>query len=149
MNTHQEIFIKTKELLRKLFKEELNEYDEGQYLTIGDTGIWFEYDGNEYTIGYGFSHYHINPNNNKFEAIEILFELLTKRIKTTSYKKGNTVYKSIVEIEVDNSNYRSLGTTGMIFYPFWKKTEMEIKYEEKLIEFKDIEGSLKEIKEYA
>ena len=66
-------------------------------------------------------------------------DLLTNRIKTTNFIKGNTIFKTTVEIEYDNSKPLNIGTTNLLIYPFWKKTKIETIVSEEIIKKKEIE----------
>jgi hypothetical protein len=147
MNTYQTIFDKLKELLIKLFDDELNQFENGSHLTLGETGIWIEFDGYEFTIGHGLSHWHYNPERDDVDgAITMLINLLTKRIRITTYHKGNKEYKHKVEIELANSKFQEIGTTTIWFHPFWKKTITNTRFKEHLIDYSLIESDIIEIK---
>ena len=44
MKAHQTIFKNIKAILIDCFGEDLKEYEDGDHITIGDTGVWISYD---------------------------------------------------------------------------------------------------------
>lgn len=150
MKRHQAIYSKIKELLKNHFGSDLKEYEEGGHLTIGETGIWISSDDRELTVGYGLVHQHFDPEFDDIQiAIDRFFNLLTKRKRITKYYKGNFAYKNETDLILSDSEFENLGTAMTWLYPYWKKTEKEIQFEESLIDSDSIEKELKEIKNYA
>ena len=150
MKKHQIIFEKIKKFLSEQFGQDLNEYEDGSHLTIGETGIWISSDDRELTIGYGMVHQHFDPEYDDIQiAIDRFFNLLTKRKRITKYYKGNFSYKNKIDLVINDSDFENLGTAMTWLFPYWKKTKEEVQYEESLIDFSKIEKELVEIKNYA
>ncbi len=150
MKKHQIIFEKIKKFLSEQFGQDLNEYEDGSHLTIGETGIWISSDERELTIGYGMVHQHFDPEYDDIQiAIDRFFNLLTKRKRITKYYKGNFSYKNKIDLVINDSDFENLGTAMTWLFPYWKKTKEEVQYEESLIDFSKIEKELVEIKNYA
>ncbi len=150
MKKHQAIYSKIKELLKKHFGSDLKEYEEGDHLTIGETGIWISSDDSELTVGYGMVHQHFDPKFDDIQiAIDRFFNLLTKRKRITKYYKGSFSYKNKIDLILNNSEFENLGTAMTWLFPYWKKTKKEVQYEENLIDSAVIENEIKEIKTYA
>lgn len=150
MKKHQIIFEKIKKFLSEQFGQDLNEYEDGSHLTIGETGIWISSDDRELTIGYGMVHQHFDPEYDDIQiAIDRFFNLLTKRKRITKYYKGNFSYKNKIDLIINDSDFENLGTAMTWLFPYWKKTKEEVQYEESLIDFSKIEKELVEIKNYA
>ncbi len=57
------------------------------------------------------------------------------------------VFKTVVEIEYPDATLADIGSSGLIFFPFWKKTKLEVKYDEKILEKKEIENQVNAILE--
>ena len=150
MKKHQIIFEKIKKFLSEQFGQDLNEYEDGSHLTIGETGIWISSGDRELTIGYGMVHQHFDPEYDDIQiAIDRFFNLLTKRKRITKYYKGNFSYKNKIDLVINDSDFENLGTAMTWLFPYWKKTKEEVQYEESLIDFSKIEKELEEIKNYA
>ncbi len=150
MKKHQAIYFKIKELLKNHFGSDLKEYEEGDHLTIGESGIWISCEERELTVGYGLVHQHFDPEYDDVQiAIDRFFNLLTKRKRITKYYKGNFAYKNETDLILSDSEFENLGTAMTWLYPYWKKTKKEIQFEENLIDSDSIEKELKEIKNYA
>ncbi|MCR9064026.1 MAG: hypothetical protein NXI00_08680 [Cytophagales bacterium] len=149
MKKHQAIYSKIKELLKNHLRSDLREYEDGDHLTIGETGIWISCDERELTVGYGLVLQHFNPEYDDIQnAIDNFFNLLTKRKRITIYFKGSFSYKNKIERLLSDSEFQDLGTTMTWLYPYWKKTKKEIKYEENIVDLSAIEKDVKEIKNY-
>jgi len=150
MKKQQIIFTKVKDVLKQHLKAEINEYENGSYLSIGDTGIWISFDEQELTIGYGFSHTHYNPEfDNMLESVSEIFDLLTKRKKVTVYYKGTFQFKNKSEIEISENEFKYIGTSMTWLYPFWKRTKEIVIYFDKLIDETSIQKEMNEIKTYS
>ena len=150
MKKHQLIFEKIKKLFSDQFGKDLNEYEDGSHLTIGETGIWISSDDRELTVGYGLVHQHFDPEYDDIQiAIDRIFNLLTKRKRITKYYKGNFSYKNKIDLILNESEFENLGTAMTWLFPFWKKTKKEVQIEEGLIDSSTIEDDLKKIKNYA
>ena len=150
MKKHQKIFDKIKVVLTEHFGKNINEFEDGNYLTIGETGIWISNDETELTVGYGINHRHY-LNEKKFinQAVEDFFNLLTRKKKTTEFYKGKMSYKIKTEIEGKDGNFTELSTSMTWLYPFWKKTEKKVTMDEKILDYSAIEKEVSEIKNYA
>lgn len=151
MNRNQKKFEEIKNvLIEKLgdIAEYSKDEDGIEYLTIKKSDFWISTTFGELVVGYGLHHTHFseelkNLDNGIFQA----FDLLTNRIKTTNYLKGNTIFKTTVEIEYPNSKLVNIGTSSLILFPFWKKTKIDIKYDEKILEKSEIENEVNSILE--
>lgn len=151
MNRNQKKFEEIKNLLIEKLesKVEYSKDEDGtEYLNIKKSNFWISTTFGELVVGYGLNHTHFseefeNLDNGIFQA----FDLLTNKIKTTNYIKGNTIFKTTVEIEYPNSKLVNIGTSSLILFPFWKKTKIDIKYDEKILEKKEIETQVNSILE--
>lgn len=150
MKNHQIIFDKIKTVLVKNFKNEINELEDGNHLSIGDSEIWISCDSTELTIGYGINHRHyLNEKESIIKAVDDFFNLLSKRKKTTEYYKGNFSYKIKTEIEGKDGTFSELSTSMCLIFPFWKKTTKKTIINKNLLEYKKIENDILAIKNYA
>ncbi|WP_074405976.1 hypothetical protein [Aquimarina megaterium] len=150
MKPNQYLFEKFSNLLNEEFSQSINEYEDGNHLTIEDTGFWISIDDKELTIGFGLNHTHYNFDYNSMEdAIDTFFLLLTKRKKITDYSKGLKIFKTKVEIEVGNEKLIDLGTTSTFSLQFWKKTESKISYSNELLKTEKVTELWKELINYA
>ena len=150
MKPNQYLFETFSNLLKEEFYQAINEYDEGNHLTIGDTGFWISMDDKELTIGFGLNHIHYNFDFDSMEnAIDTFFLLLTKKKKITNYSKGLRIFKTKVEIEVDNEELINLGTTTTFPLQFWKRTESKISYAKELLNTEKVTEQWKELINYA
>ena len=124
----------------------MDNLDYGTHLTIDQTDIWLESDPNELTIGYGLSHVHYDSkHDNLRQAIERLFNLLTKRKRITTYFKGDRIFKERTEIELQENKFEHFGTSMTWWFPFWRQTTKEIEFQDPQIEFSKVENEIKEI----
>ena len=147
MKLHQKVFEKIKTILSKQFGEEIHEYEGGNAISIGDTDVWISCSSIELTVGYGINHRHyVNERELILEAIDELFGLITRRKRVTEFFKGKTLFKAKTEIEISNGKFLNLGTTMVLFYPYWKKTEKKVRLEEKFLNPAEIEKDLIELK---
>ena len=131
-------------LLLKLGDKIICSEEQGtKYLQIKDTEFWLSTEFNELVVGIGFNHTHFSEKyGNLFDGIIQIFDLITNKIKTTKFTKGKTVFKTIIEIEYPNSKSVNIAETGLLIYPFWKKTEIDITITEPIICKKDIENEV-------
>lgn len=150
MKVHQLIFAKIKKLLSKEFGENLDEFEEGNYLTIGDSGIWISVDEDEFTVGYGMNHRHYHYEYDDInEAVSEFFNLLTRKRRVTTFFKGKYSYKNKVEIENVDGKFEVLSTSSTWLFPYWKKTRTKVETEPGLIDYTKIENEILEIKNCA
>ncbi|MBA5246307.1 hypothetical protein H1R16_11565 [Marnyiella aurantia] len=144
MNRNQKKFKEIKDFLIEKLGDKIDyskEEDGNEYLNIKNSSFWISNTLGELVVGYGFIHKHFSEEyNNLDEGIFQTFDLLTNRIKTTNYIKGNTIFKTSIEIEHSNSNSVNFGTSSVIFYPFWKKTQIETSYDEKILDKNESEN---------
>ena len=161
MKKHRIIFDKIKQILIEFENEFLKVDEENKMiidseglwntsdcegLTVGETGVWITYDDRELTIGFEATHSHFDPNHDDMEeAVKLFFNLLTRRKKITEFIKGKYVFKSYTVIELDNSEYYDMGTTGQVFFPFWKKTKKRETLFEPIIEWSLLKDGVNEI----
>lgn len=150
MKKHQHIFDKIKKLLTTQFGTDLDEYEEGTHLTIGDSGIWISVDDSELTVGYGMNHRHYHSEYDDInEAVNEFFNLLTGKKRITEFYKGKNTYKVKAEIETAIGEFKELSTSLTWLFPYWKKTRTKTKIEPSLIDYAKIEKEILEIKNYA
>jgi hypothetical protein len=150
MKPNQYLFEKFSNLLKEEFHQVVKEYDDGNHLTVGDTGLWISLGEKELTIGFGLNHTHYDFDyDSKEDAIDTFFLLLTKRKKITNYSKGSRNYRTKVEIEIDNEEMVDLGTTATFPLQFWKRTESKISFENELLNTEKTIEKWKELITYA
>lgn len=150
MSHHLKIFHQIKSLLISQLGEEIEEHEEGMYLSVGDSGLWISADERELTIGYGFPHTHYDPKYDSIpDAVNEFFGLLTKTKRITEYFKGTKMFKYKTEFEIDDGNFTTIGTASTWLYPYWKKTTSKVRYKEALIPEEQIEQEINKIKNYA
>ncbi|OEK00605.1 hypothetical protein BFP97_03390 [Roseivirga sp. 4D4] len=150
MKKHRQIFDKIKELLSEQFGSDLNEYEEGAYLSIGESEIWISVDDSELTVGYGMNHKHYHYEYDDInEAVDKFFNLLTKKKRITEFYKGKYTYKNIAEIENSNGEFKELSTSLTWLFPYWRKTRSKTEIEPSLIDYSKIEKEILQIKNYA
>ncbi|WP_042719981.1 hypothetical protein [Flavobacterium sp. B17] len=151
MNLNQKKFEEIKNvLIEKLgSKVEYSKDEDGtEYLAVKKSNFWISTTFGELVVGYGLHHTHFSEEHeNLDDGILQAFDLLTNRIKTTNYMKGNTIFKTTVEIEYPDATLVNIGSSGLILFPFWKKTKLEVKYDEKIVEKKEIENQVNSILE--
>lgn len=148
MNRNQKKFNEVLNLLIEKFGEriEYSEEEETKYLSLKDSNFWMSTEFGEFVVGYGLNHTHFSDEyENLDDGLIQVFDLLTNEIKTTNYIKGKTIFKTTVEIKYPNSELVNIGTTSIIFYPYWKKTKSEISIREKLIDKKEIQEEANKI----
>ena len=148
MNLNQKKFDEILNLLIEKFGDKLkfSEEENSKYLNIKNSNFWMSTDFGEFVVGYGLNHTHFSEEyDNLDEGIIQVFDLLTNRIKTTNYKKGDCIFKTTVDIEYPNWKTVNIGTSSILFYPFWKKTKVETSFTEKLIEKSKIEKEANQI----
>ncbi|NML58843.1 type I phosphoribosyltransferase [Chryseobacterium cheonjiense] len=149
MKQNQEKFDEIKNLLLDKIGYRVDyarEKDGTEYLNIRETNFWISATFEEFVVGYGLNHTHFSEEQkNLDEGVLLAIDLLTNRIKTTNYIKGNTLFKTTVEIEYPDSTLVNIGSTNIILFPFWKKTKIETIYDEKILEKKDIENEVHSI----
>ncbi|REC42603.1 hypothetical protein [Chryseobacterium sp. 5_R23647] len=142
MQRHQRKFNEIKNLLKEKLGEKIDVISENgnEIIEIKNSNFWLMVDKTEFTVGFGLNHTHFSDEyGNLDDGIFQTLDLLTNRIKTTNFIKGNTIFKTTVEIEYDNSKPLNIGTTNLLIYPFWKKTKIETIVSEEIIKKKEIE----------
>ena len=150
MKPNQYLFEKFSSLLKDEFHQAVKEYDNGNHITIGETGLWISLDKKELTIGLGLNHIHYDFDYDSMEdAIDTFFLLLTKRKKITDYSKGSRNFKTKVEIELNNKETLDLGTTATFPLQFWKRTESKIFYQNELLNTEKVTKEWKDLINYA
>lgn len=148
MKLHQKKFNEIKSVLQSKLGERIfvEKEQDTIFLTIIDSDLWLSVDDSEFTVGFGMNHTHFSEKyENLHEGFQEAFDLLTNEVRITEYIKGKTVYKVMTEIKISDSNIKNLGTTGILIYPFWKKTKIETSYFEKIIDQREIESKMNEI----
>ena len=147
MKTHEIVFSEIKQLLHKCFPNKIEEYEDGMYLSIAGSGIWISSDDRELTVGNGLIHQHYDPDHDDIaKAVEHFFNLLTCRKKRTDYFKGEFSYKYKIELELPDGTLENLGTAMTWIFPFWKRTDEKVTYEDRLISTDNIKHDLLDIK---
>ncbi|HCN11371.1 MAG TPA: hypothetical protein DIS75_03380 [Chryseobacterium sp.] len=142
MQRHQRKFNEIKNLLKEKLGEKIDVISKNgnEIIEIKNSNLWLMVDKTEFTVGFGLNHTHFSDKyGNLDDGIFQTLDLLTNRIKTTNFIKGNTIFKTTVEIEYENSKPVNIGTTNLLIYPFWKKTKIETIVSEKIIKKKEIE----------
>ena len=142
MQRHQRKFNEIKNLLKEKLAEKIDVISENgnEIIEIKNSNFWLMVDKTEFTVGFGLNHTHFSDEyGNLDDGIFQTLDLLTNRIKTTNFIKGNTIFKTTVEIEYDNSKPLNIGTTNLLIYPFWKRTKIETIVSEEIIKKKERE----------
>ncbi|WP_294239578.1 hypothetical protein [uncultured Chryseobacterium sp.] len=151
MNRNQKKFEEIKKVLIEKLGDRVEyskDEDGTEYLAVKKSEFWVSTTFGELVVGYGSHHTHFSEEfGNLEDGIVQAFDLLTNRIRTANYLKGNTVFKTTVEIEYPDATLVDIGSSGLIFFPFWKKTKYEIRYDEKILEKKEIEDQVNSILE--
>jgi hypothetical protein len=150
MKRHEEIFLKTKELLKQQMGLEIIEYDDGNCFAVGESNIWMGVMEDNIMVGYGAMHNHYYPEDDNLEdAVESFFNLLTKPKQVTLYFKGEFEYKQKAELVIGELEHKSLGSAMTWLFPFWKKTKKKIIMEGPIIDGVKIEKEIEEIRKIA
>ena len=142
MQRHQRKFNEIKNLLKEKLGEKIDVISENgnEIIEIKNSNFWLMVDKTEFTVGFGLNLTHFSDEyGNLDDGIFQTLDLLTNRIKTTNFIKGNTIFKTTVEIEYDNSKPLNIGTTNLLIYPFWKRTKIETIVSEEIIKKKERE----------
>ncbi len=151
MNRNQKKFKEIKQLLIEKLGDNIEyskDEDGTEYLAVKDSEFWISTTFGELVVGYGLHHTHFSEElGNLDDGIVQAFHLLTNRVRTTNYLKGKAVFKTVVEIEYPDAMLVNIGSSGLVLFPFWKKTKSEIKYDEKILEKKEIEDQVNSILE--
>lgn len=140
---HRKLFDKLETIFAQAFKQRFRKTvdDEDIYIEIINSDFYIRCNDVELTVGYGTIHGHFSEDyENLQNAIEKIFRLITNRIKVRNFIKGNKVYKNTVEIEFPDKHIEDFGSMMAIFYPFWKTTQIETKYLDKLIDSEEIKN---------
>lgn len=146
MNRNQKKFEEIKKILIEKLgdrAEYLKDEDGTESLALKNSEFWISITFGELIVGYGSHHTHFSEEfGNLDDGIVQAFDLLTNRVKTTNCLKGNTVFKTIVEIEYPDATLVNIGSSGLVLFPFWKKTKLKVKYDEKILKKKEIEDQM-------
>ncbi|MCC6700760.1 MAG: hypothetical protein IT221_04505 [Fluviicola sp.] len=149
MKAHQIVYENIKTILKDYFGDEIKEYEAGEHMTIGNTGVWLSSDEYELTIGHGINHRHYHCEiNNMNDAIDEFINILTRRKRITNTYKGKYLYKSETEIENQNGDFIVLSSSLSWYFPFWKKTKIETHNIGRIIDSQDIIRQIEELKKY-
>lgn len=142
MNRNQKKFEEIKKVLIEKLGDRVEyskDEDGTESLALKNSEFWVSTTFGELVVGYGSHHTHFSEEfGNLDDGIVQAFDLLTNRIRTANYLKGNTVFKTTVEIEYPDATLVDIGSSGLIFFPFWKKTKLEVMYDEKILKKKEI-----------
>ncbi len=151
MNRNQKKFEEIKKVLIDRLGDEVEyskDEDGTESLALKNSEFWISTTFGELVVGYGVHHTHFSEAfGNLDDGIVQAFDLLTNRVRTTNYLKGNTVFKTVVEIEYPDATLVDIGSSGLVLFPFWKKTKLKVKYDEKILEKKEIEDQANAILE--
>ena len=104
MQRHQRKFNEIKNLLKEKLGEKIDVISENgnEIIEIKNSNFWLMVDKTEFTVGFGLNHTHFSDEyENLDDGIFQALDLLTNRIKTTNFIKGNTIFKTIVEIDYE------------------------------------------------
>jgi len=148
MKPHLKKFNEIKHLLQLKLGERVRcFYEDGtEFLELENSDFWLSVDKNEFTVGIGLNHTHFSEDYDNLErGIIQTFDLLTNKVKITKFIKGDTIFKMVTEIEYLNNEIMNIGETGILFFPFWKKTRVETYYLKKEIEKIEIEDEVNKI----
>jgi hypothetical protein len=151
MKPHQELYKRMVELLDSKFGDSVVKYEDGDHVTIWETGIWLSVDESELTVGFDVTHTHYHEKYDDMNlALNRFINLITNRIRITQKRKGNLIYWEKNEIEladgetdlIGSVRHEEIGTSLTWFAPFWKKTKEVVSYTERLIDRKEIEQEI-------
>ena len=146
MNRNRKKFENIKKILIEKLGDRVEyskDKDGTEYLALKNSEFWISTTFGELVVGYGSHHTHFSEElGNLDDGIFQAFDLLTNRVRTTNYLKGNTVFKTIVEIEYPDATLVNIGSSGLVLFPFWKKTKLKVKYNEKILKKKEIEDQV-------
>jgi len=135
MKEHQALFEKIKVLLKKHFKKKLQQHNDGNYLTIGESGVWVSSDEHGLAVGFGTASKHYDPDHDSLhEAVERLYYLLTKRKRIIQYLRGRHQYKNTIEIELSEDTFLEIEKAQTWLFPIWLKANEKVTFEERLID---------------
>lgn len=151
MKLHEKIFRDIEIILKNEFSSRLIKIAENDdvFLEIKNSNFWIKSNKIELTIGFGSIHGHFSEDYENLNiGINRTFNLLTNKIKVTNFIKGNIIYKTISEIQYSDLRLEEFGSAIVMFYPFWKKTETEIKFFDKLIEADKINQEFEKLKQH-
>lgn len=127
MEPRQKLFWEIKSLLLNAFANRIETNDSnGSFIAIKDTFFWMVSDPDSLLVG--FNRYHVSYSNSDIEkdpnqVYELIFKLLTNRIRVTRFYKGNQMFKIISEIEIDDDNFEKLVNAQSLLRHYWKKLE--------------------------
>lgn len=137
MEPRQTLFWEIKSLLQNAFTDRLTVSSDGSFLHIEETGFWIGSNPNSLLVG--FEYYYENYNNSDIEAdpeqiYQSIFKLLTNRIKITKYFKGKQMFKTKLELEINEDHLQELGSEAALLFYYWRKTTTKIEFRPKIIE---------------
>ncbi len=137
MEPRQKLFWEIKSLLQNAFADRLTTSSDGSFLHIEETEFWIGSNPNSLLIGFGYCHE--NYNNSDIEAdseqiYQSIFKLLTNRIKITKYFKGKQMFKTKLEVEINEDQLEEIGSESALLFYYWRKTTTEIEFKPKIIE---------------
>lgn len=139
------------EILDVLLKNHPNKFSyykehEVRYLNAKDSDFWMSNQSGEFVVGFGQNHTHFSEVfGNLRDGVQTVLDLLSFPIKTTSYKKGNAVFRIKVEIVFNESNSKEFGVSKNLIYPFWKKTSIIERTSTRILDERTILNDFEEI----
>ncbi|GEN66225.1 hypothetical protein [Chryseobacterium rhizosphaerae] len=148
MKLHEKKFNEILELLKSKLGSKISVSEEHgtTSLCIEDSHYWLSTDAYELTVGFSLGHQHFSEEYEVLKkGIEQAFKLLTCEIRITEYKKGETVFKVITDVKNSDSSIENIGITGVLVYPFWKKTRIETTYFERILDPDEIASEMNQI----
>lgn len=145
MNLNETKFNEIKSLLQLKLGDKIiySEKYGTKYLEIKDAEFWMSTEFDELVVGIGLNHTHFSEKyGNLNDGIIQVFDLLTNNVITTKFINGKTIFKIITDIEYPNSKSINIGKTGLLIFPFWKKTKIETTTTKPLLTKKEIENEV-------
>ncbi|MCH2194916.1 hypothetical protein [Kordia sp.] len=148
MKPQQLIFEKIEQFLKEGFEELLVFYDNGKHISVEETGLWIAVDESELTIGFEENYRQFNPEwEDISNAVTMFINILTKQKRITQYRKGSFIFKTKLEVEDENENFKYTSTSMTWLFPYWRKTTQKISFIEPIIQYKKVAKELEILQE--
>jgi hypothetical protein len=81
--------------------------------------VSYDYDGGRHTISYLSWH---EEFDNQDEALNCFVFGLSSECRLQVFSKNNFQYRWIVEAKDKDGHWKAVSSTGLLFFPFWRKT---------------------------
>jgi hypothetical protein len=99
---------------------------DGNWITVEPSSpdgfsVWITGNGHQWTVGFDGWHQHFDS---EFEAVDCFLWGLSGKCRLTVSLRGKFPYKWTAEYE-EGGEWRSLGTTALLVFPFWRKKTTE------------------------